>query len=158
MYLWYVHWDWFITTATLLGTLKMSLCVFILLKQTVAVIWVFEEKSVLVGLDFNLFNQYHVGLFSGMIWIDCVWLHLRIYFSRYHELITPYCQSKARIDTGTVHVDSFQEAHNVMMLQSQIIILCAGCHKHDDVIKWTHIPRYWPFLHSAILIKIYKSS
>ena len=34
----------------------------------------------------------------------------------------------------------------VMALLLNVIIWLYGLNKHDDVIKWKHFPRYWPFV------------
>ena len=36
-----------------------------------------------------------------------------------------------------------------LMLTVALLVRCYVCSCHDDVIKWKHFPRYWPFLRNS---------
>ena len=76
-----------------------------------------------------------------------------------HDPIKPQCFSTCYIYkfTGVRHVISYVHIGNVLDLQRGIIssvshtIPCViravvRNHRHDDVIKWKHFPRCWPFV------------
>ena len=55
------------------------------------------------------------------------------------------------INHVTLTSDCFQLLHNLdILMLLYFTVTCPGCFwlllPHDDVIKWRHFPRYWPFV------------
>ena len=57
--------------------------------------------------------------------------------------------------------DTYNEDKFALSCEKYIPCKLGGYHVHDDVIKWKHFPRYWPFvrpIHRSLVNSFIKAS
>ena len=61
-----------------------------------------------------------------------------IQYNLHVSIVLKYYNDKSKF---SINRDAKQSWHDIMTYNP-----CAKCRNHDDVIKWKHFPRYWPFV------------
>ena len=84
-------------------------------------------------LNLYLRKLYYANSFIK-IWI------FKLYFSELFFFIIRHF--------GYLYLTYCDTLHTIPLLRSLVICLCGFSYHalHDDVIKWKHLPRYWPFV------------
>ena len=62
------------------------------------------------------------------------------------EPMSWYSRCSAWMKTQWLMNHHVQIGHLLEIIDTHIRVLYALYHSHDDVIKWKHFPRYWPFV------------
>ena len=88
--------------------------------------------------SFNVWVRYFVWNFNGTLWNstqDIVAIHWKIWFFLYNIEILRALRFKNSYAFFKRPPDPFST------IAKGVIMIC-----HDNVIKWKHFPRYWPFV------------
>ena len=94
-------------------------------------------------------NQYRRGLYISR---KCTWHYACIHVTQPTELLINAGQHDAMIHSRKCSISSEITSSNQRKFcyksprVTQIIISHFGATCHDDVIKWKHFPRNWPFV------------
>ena len=98
----------------------------------------------------TLVKMLHVYDTSYNIIIPLPWIHL--FYTQKHralEKFNPWSEAKFRqiyIFLNHRYQITFFFTCCVYLTAGVLGPLCARVSAHDDVIKWKHFPRYWPFV------------
>ena len=112
------------------------------------VCWCRVHGGVCAGLEYKVVRV----LISSTKWFMCwSWVQSGACADLQYKVVyvlistTKWSMSWSRVQSGSCAGPQYKVVH-VLVLSTYCTELVNGCkYRHDDVIKWKHFPRYWPF-------------